>query len=35
MTLINEDMCKRFEVYLRVSVKYVIFKPLRRVASLI
>jgi hypothetical protein len=32
---INEVMCKRFEVYLRVSVKYVIFNPLREVASLL
>jgi len=31
---INEVMCQRFEVYLRVSVKYVIFNPFSGVVSL-
>ena len=34
MMIINEVICQRFELYLRVSVKFVIFNPFGEVVRL-
>ena len=34
MMTINEVICQRFEIYLRVSVKFVIFNPFNGIVNL-